>query len=202
MTLNVGLSFMKDFDPSIIQLLHNRSIFEEIHQVKTSFISLFSDLANEISTHELLEVHEASQGIKITKGNELQHCPYQVLDIIRDFDKDKGFNIRIMNWWGRGMFVFVFLGKNNSRTKYFSNFVLKMKSMGFMLSKTSSPWDYKNMIDRGYMETIDSVPQFERHLEQFKYIQFVDKIDYSENFHSLKLNLKEYVFQILKFYGE
>lgn len=192
---------MKELDQANLHLLYNRSVFEEIHQLKTFFISLFSDLANEISTYELLAVHSGSQGIKITKGNELQHCPYQVLDVIRDFDKDKGFNIRILNWWGRGLFIFVFLGKNNDKILNSSDLFFKMDLMGYMLSKTSSPWDYKNMIDGGRLVPIGHSSQINEHVQQFRYTQLVKKIDYSENFPSLKITLKEQVLQILNFYS-
>lgn len=193
---------MKSLDPAVIRLILNRSVFEEIHQLKSCFITLFSDLANEISTHELLEVHATSQGIKITKGNELQHCPYQVLDIIRDFDKDKGLNIRIMNWWGRGLFIFVFLGKNNDKARDTSRFIFNMDLSGFMLSRTSSPWDYKNMIDGGSLQAIGPALQIDEHLKKLSHIQFVKKLDYPENFLSLKLSLKAHVVQILNFYRE
>src|SRR5690606_19496636 len=92
---------MTSLKPSQIAKLHDRLLFEEIHHLKSYFIRLFSDLANEISLDYLQVLHPQSQGIKISKGNELQHCPYQVLDLIRDFDIHMGLNIRVMNWWGR-----------------------------------------------------------------------------------------------------
>src|SRR5690606_15294657 len=106
---------MKNPEKIPAQILANTSLFEKIHQLKHSFISVFSEIANEISSGELMKLHPGSQGIKISRGNELQHCPYQVLDIIRDFTKDHGFNIRILNWWGRGLFIFVFFGRNNPK---------------------------------------------------------------------------------------
>ncbi|MEX2595047.1 MAG: hypothetical protein WD426_19950 [Anditalea sp.] len=191
---------MKKLDQASIQLLGNRSLFEEIHELKSSFIVLFSDLANEIPPRDLLALHPTSQGLKISKGNELQHCPYQVLDIIRDFDKEQGFNIRILNWWGRGLYVFIYFGKYNERILLDRDFLAEMQFQGYLLAKTSSPWDYKSMIDTGNLEPIDHTAQLSAHLEKFHYMQLVRKITYTSDYLTLKLTLKEQVTQILNFY--
>lgn len=189
---------MKNIDKTALQLLDNRGIFEEIHQLKAAFVALFSDLANEFPPIDLRAVHPSSKGTKVSKGNELQNCPYQVLDIIRDFDKDEGFNIRLLNWWGRGMFVFIFFGEHNKNIH--AELLRNMKVLEYCWAKTSSPWDYKNMIDNGYLERIDH-RRADLHLRQFHYLQLVKKIHYPDDFPSLKSLLKEQVEHILNFYG-
>ena len=191
---------MKTLDQEDLYLLNNRSVFEKVHRLKSFFISLFSDLANELPSSELQTFHAASLGIKISKGNELQHCPYQVLDIIRDFNKELGFNIRILNWWGRGLFIFVFLGKDNDKLINDLNFIFGMVFHGYLLAKTDSPWDYKGMIDKGNLESLSHTDQLNDHLQQFHYIQLVKKIVYPEDYNLLKPLLKEQVLQILNFY--
>lgn len=193
---------MKKLDQGAIKLLEDRTLFEEIHELKSSFILLFSDLANEISPNELLDLHPTSQGLKISKGNELQHCPYQVLDIIRDFDKEQGLNIRLLNWWGRGLYIFIFFGKYNEKILLDNRVLDKLQLLGYQLSKTSSPWDYKNMIDSGNLEPIKGTAQLSDHLQKFNYLQLVKKIAYRDDYHSLKLALKEQVVQILNFYRQ
>jgi hypothetical protein len=191
---------MKTLNQAALQLLEGRSLFEEIHELKSSFIFLFSDLANEIPSKEIMGLHPSSQGLKISKGNELQNCPYQVLDIIRDFDRESGFNIRILNWWGRGLFIFIYFGRYNEKILLDRDFFAGMRVHGYLLAKTSSPWDYKNMIDNGHLEPIDESAQLSAHLKKFHYIQLVKKIAYTEDFLSLKLALKEHVMQIFNFY--
>ena len=191
---------MKKIDQTAVNLLGNRPLFEEIHELKSFFIFLFSDLANEIPPKELLALHPTSQGLKISKGNELQHCPYQVLDIVRDFDKEQGFNIRILNWWGHGLFIFVYFGRYNERLLLNVDFFDIMHFQGYLLAKTASPWDYKNMIHTANLEPIDHTAQLSTHLTRFHHIQLLKKIAYPGDYASLKLTLKEQVWQILNFY--
>ncbi len=188
---------MKKLDQAALRLLDNRALFEEIHQLKSAFVALFSNLANDFAAAELSAVHPSSRGTKISKGNELENCPYQVLDIIRDFDKRHGFNIRLLNWWGRGLFIFVFFGEQNERI--LPDLLRHLQSHGYLQATTSSPWDYKHMIDGHRLEAID--PDKSAILRnKFHHLQLVKKIPYGEDFHSLKLLLKEQVDQILNFY--
>lgn len=191
---------MKIPDQSALHLLTNRYIFEEIHQIKAFFVSLFSGLANELPAAHLSSIHPASQGVKISKGNELEQCPYQVLDIVRDFDKISGFNIRILNWWGRGLFILVFIGGNNKRLMQDKELALKLHHHGYLLAKTSSSWDYKSMIDEGHLVSVPPLKEVEDHLRQYHYLQLVKKIPYSKDFSSLKRALAAEVEHILKFY--
>ena len=191
---------MKYLEQSNTQLLNNRRLFEEIHQLKSFFIHFFSELANEIALDSLTSAHAASQGLKISKGNELERCPYQVLDIVRDFDKSKGFNIRILNWWGRGLFVIVFAGNHNPRLTQRSDFLTSMRQRGYLLAKTSSPWDYKRMIDEGQTDVIPSEGGLMAHVNRFRYFQIIKRMDYLADPHELKTRLKDQVEHILKYY--
>lgn len=191
---------MEYLGQSNTELLGDRALFEEIHRLKSFFIHLFSELANDISLDRLSEAHAASQGVKISKGNELEHCPYQVLDIVRDFDSKAGFNIRVLNWWGRGLFVLVYTGKDNTRLMHHPGFIASMQQRGYMLAKTSSPWDYKRMIDQEQMEVIPSVDALDSHVSRFKYFQILKKIEYPASARGLNMLLKDQVEHILKYY--
>jgi hypothetical protein len=192
---------MTYLDQSAIHLLNNRFLFEEIHRLKSLFIQLFSDLANEIQTEDLLAVHSSSQGMKISKGNELANCPYQVLDIMRDFDKEKGFNIRLMNWWGRGLYIFVYLGKNNERLVETPHFISRIQSNGYLMSKTSSPWDYQEMIDEGKVGPVLPFNELSLYLRDGSFLQLVKKIDYPEDLEAIEATLRREVAHILKYYA-
>lgn len=119
-----------------LHILEDENLFLGIHRLKTQFVSLFSGIANQISDQELAIFHPAAQGSKITKGNELQHCPYQVLDLVRNFDKKEGFNIRFLNWWGNGLYVLVFFGSERPPKKEVFN---GYQQHGFETCITGSP---------------------------------------------------------------
>lgn len=190
---------MTYLDQSKIHLLDNRSLFEDIHRLKSFFTQLFSDLANEIPTSDLLAAHPSSQGVKISKGNELAHCPYQVLDIVRDFNKDKGLNIRVLNWWGRGLYVLVYLGKYNPKLFGNPHFLSQMQSLDYLMSEALSPWDYQGMIDEG---RVSPIPPFEliSHLSELPCLQLIKKIPYPEDLATLRVTLNEQIRLILKYY--
>lgn len=94
------------------RLLEDQNIWTEINQQTTLFLALFTELSNEYRQDRLSTIIASSKGCKVTKGLQLQGRPYQVLDIIRNFNEEDGFNIRILNWWGHGLFIVVLAGKN------------------------------------------------------------------------------------------
>ena len=69
-------------------------------------------VSNEFPQKSLLDIYSRSKGSKISKGNDLLGSPYAVLDFFRDFDVEKGINVRLLVWWGKGCFLMAFVGKN------------------------------------------------------------------------------------------
>jgi hypothetical protein len=129
-----------------LPIFTNKELFEKIHQAKNTFISLLENISNRIDINALNSTHLNHKGIKISKGNALERCPYQVLDVVRDFDPAYGLNIRLLNWWGYGMFLLILIGRNS-----FSQAKLKLlsgdlRSCGFIISETPSPFSYKDII--------------------------------------------------------
>jgi hypothetical protein len=81
------------------------------------------------------------KGKKISKGNQLLGFPYLVLDLIRDFDLEKGCNIRFVSWFGHGLYCCVFLGKQMLQPdKLFVE-------NGFLLGRNDLPWDLAAQVD-------------------------------------------------------
>src|SRR5690606_14720249 len=140
----------------------------------------------EISLDYLQVLHPQSQGIKISKGNELQHCPYQVLDLIRDFDKHMGFNIRVMNWWGRGLFIFVFLGGNHANANPQGAFVSTLSSLGQSLTTTASPWQYARIFDWDQCESRLSVEALDTDVRRGQYMKSVKHLAYEQDLEAQK----------------
>lgn len=191
---------MKELSPRTLKLLNDRSVFEEISNLKLFFVSVFSQVGNDFSTNDILQIHPGSKGLKISRGNELLSCPYQVLDIVRDFDMNKGFNIRILNWWGRGLFVFVFFGYENRFLIEDSRFLSWLQHHEYLLAKSGSAWDYEQIIDKNQTEPIHGAIQLTTHLRHFPFTQFVKRMYYPDDRQTLQSLLKDQIWEILKFY--
>jgi len=159
----------------------DRQLFEEIHEGKNAFLRLLENISNRIVLDDLSKIHPNHKGTKISKGNELERCPYQVLDLIRDFDPKSGINIRVLHWWGRGVFLFVLAGEGFFNGKEFR---IKLKDnplSGFHIAKSSSPFSYSELVgdyELKKMRLIDSSMDF----SDFGRFQLMKKIPYGVDF--------------------
>lgn len=160
----------------LLSITRDRQLFEKISAAKRLIVSIFSDVGNQLASVDLREVHAREKGIKISKGNELRQCPYQVLDIIRDFDMDKGLNIRILHWWGRGMFLFLFFGKNHPALK---NLFAKKRNLDEFSVCLTDRWDYSEIIDHRKNRNVNSL-NLDNHLQFFAHLQLVKPISVGE----------------------
>jgi len=154
-----------------LDLWENKGIFEEINLQIENFLHLFSEIANIVSQDRLKLIHPNSKGIKISKGNQLNQCPYQVLDMIRDFDPETGFNIRLLNWFGHGMIISIHYAPAIA-----IRFQKTIESLSneFYLSKTSSPWNYsdftKNLSPVEDLDVANHLSEF-NHLQLYRFIK-------------------------------
>lgn len=132
---------MKDKEEELdLELWLDKSIVEKQNQLKNQFLQVLEAVGNSISNEELSVFFEKSRGKKISKGNDLLGYPYQVLDLIRDFDKSSGCNIRLLNWFGHGFFSLIFLGKNTEISSK------ELTDLGFRLGLVDDPWDFGALI--------------------------------------------------------
>ncbi|GGZ30661.1 hypothetical protein GCM10007049_24410 [Echinicola pacifica] len=158
-----------------LNILNDEGLFHSIHQLREQFIHVFSDLGNKINETNLFALHADQKGVKISQGNALQHCPYQVLDIIRDFDKHSGFNIRIMNWWGHGLYLLVFMGQNNTLSpRQYKAY----QAASFEITETGSPFDYAGIIGQGRKTSIPDAENLSKHLTKYHHIQLIKQLSY------------------------
>lgn len=130
-----------------LKITQDRELLENISLAKKAFIRALSLVGNSITHDKIEELHTSHKGIKISQGNELQKCPYQVLDIVRDFDAKMGLNIRILHWWGRGAFFLVFYGSNHPQLVTINRHFTWLRNKSFDLCKTDL-WDYQGIIDQ------------------------------------------------------
>lgn len=177
-----------------LRLLADAKIFESIHDTKLQFKHLFTDISNDLDNRKLSDFYPRSKGVKFSMGNELQKCPYQVLDIFRDFDKSKGHNVRLLNWWGHGLYILVFFGKEfASDTLLSQDYFLKE---GFSLAKGSSPWDYGKILNQPQVQE----EIIESHLSKYGYLQWFKEIPLEENGDHLKSKISGHLDQIFHFH--
>ncbi|MGY6520902.1 MAG: hypothetical protein ACXIUD_04190 [Mongoliitalea sp.] len=125
------------------RLLEDQSLWPEINQQTTLFLDLFAELSNTFTQQKLIKIFPSSKGCKVTKGLQLLGHPYQVLDIVRDFNEESGFNIRLLNWWGHGLFLIILVGKKrNSQLAKFG----ESQPSDYSYFSGVDPWDYEQMI--------------------------------------------------------
>jgi hypothetical protein len=151
-----------------LQLWLNKEFYQKQNRLKAGFWELFSDIANEIDSGVLAQIHLKSKGVKLSKGGDLLGFPYHVIDLIRDFDSDDGLNIRVLNWFGHGVYLFVHFGKQHPLHKedYFYQ-------SDFFYALSSSPWDYPELI---FKELKTSSPTATE-LDSMKFHQWFKKIN-------------------------
>ncbi|WP_111669432.1 hypothetical protein [Algoriphagus litoralis] len=123
-----------------LHLWLNKALIQQQNQLKNQFQLIFEAIGNSFSLAEFQKISPKSRGVKLTKGNDLLGFPYQVLDLIRDFDPNHGANVRILNWYGNGLFITVRLGKNRE------NPISALVSKGFSFGLSENQWDYPDLI--------------------------------------------------------
>ncbi|WP_154856924.1 hypothetical protein [Cyclobacterium xiamenense] len=161
---------------SLLSITRERELFEKISAAKKLFVTIFSEVGNRVGSVDLTEIHAGQKGIKISKGNELQHCPYQVLDIIRDFDPESGLNIRVLHWWGRGLFLQLYLGRIHPFLR--TSQVEKLTQYEFNLCKADR-WNYQQIIDQDKMEPFE-VQYLPEHLLHYSHLQLIKTLPITE----------------------
>jgi len=125
-----------------LELWKDKELIKKQNRLKARFWNIFSEVGNEVQDNSLLANFNFSKGIKVSKGNDLIGFPYQVLDILRNWDNKNGLNIRVLNWFGHGMFLFLYLGQNRVSDQLINS----LSDSGFIKSKNSDPFDYPGIL--------------------------------------------------------
>lgn len=124
-----------------LNLWKDHQLFKRQHRLKLQFWEMFSRIAENISDESLSKIYRKHKSKKLSRGNDLIGMPYHVLDIVRNFDPISGFNIRVLNWFGNGIYLIILTGNENSEkvsTILYNN--------DFYYGLTESPWDYPGLI--------------------------------------------------------
>jgi hypothetical protein len=155
-----------------IKLIKDPKIFKHITEQKKIWIDLFSEVANYITSEKLKKIYAFEKGKKVSQGNQLESCPYQVLDLFRNFDSEKGLNLRILNWWGHGLFIVLFFGIETADLQKV-NIKKLLKNKGYLLQNSNDPFDYKNLMIANESHHADGCDV----LKQKKHLQLIKKIE-------------------------
>lgn len=124
-----------------LELWLDKEIIPSQNILKAKFWEILADVGNSVDSEKLTKIHSASRGIKLSKGNDLLGYPYQVLDLIRDFDLNDGLNIRLLNWFGHGLFLFILLGKNHPKAPF-----QQLRDYDWAYDLSATPWDYPEIL--------------------------------------------------------
>ncbi|RAI87968.1 hypothetical protein [Algoriphagus yeomjeoni] len=124
-----------------LQLWLDREVIPRQNRLKAKFWNILSDIGNAIDSEDLVKIHSSSRGVKLSKGNNLLGFPYHVLDLIRDFDQDNGLNIRLLNWFGHGIFLFILIGNKHPKAP-----LNQLKSENWLFDLSETPWDYPEIL--------------------------------------------------------
>jgi hypothetical protein len=126
--------------PINLELWLNADLIQRQNELKAQFASVLSAVGNSISSDAFFNISSNSRGLKLSKGNDLVGFPYQALDLIRDFDPNYGANIRILNWYGNGLYISVLLGKERK------NPITEFRETGFYFGLSENQWDYPDLL--------------------------------------------------------
>jgi len=183
--------------PLNLTLLTDAELFGAIHDTKKQFQDLFTALANRCDKEKLSSLYPDQKGVKISMGNELEKCPYQVLDIFRNFDKKIGHNIRILNWWGHGLYILVFFGKDLALETLSEQ--IHFGRIGYFPAKGTSPWNYGHFLSEAKdMEYSDE--EIKLHLNKFGYLQWYKPIGLEADLDQLFQKIEWELEQIFHFH--
>lgn len=162
-----------------LDLWLNNELIQRQNQLKNQFQTILEGVGNFFSLTDLLKISSKSRGVKVTKGNDLLGYPYQVLDLIRDFDPENGANIRILNWFGNGLYLTILLGKNRR------NPASELIPKGYFFGLCENLWDYPDLILN--KNTTDSEMEISR--QKLGFYHWIKEIEPKENPVELQENL-------------
>lgn len=166
----------------------NADIFKQQNFLKTQFKAVFENVGNSLSREELLKISSRAKEFKLSKGNDLLGFPYQVLDLIRDFDPENGVNIRILNWFGNGLYITVLLGKNRR------NPIDELVSLGFSFGLSENQWDYPDLI----LNKNITVEQSEINGKDFETYHWIMEVNVDSEPYKLEQELSESTKKIIR----
>lgn len=178
---------MKSFPSLDLVLLGQEEIFRKINEQTELIIDIFTELANEFPQEYLLKHHPFSKGSKVSKGLQLEGLPYQVLDLVRDFHPEKGFNIRVLHWWGKGLFIFISFGEKLSEI----GLTFQQKTdQTFQIFPSSDPFEYKCILENHDIQS---------HVHEKSIRQLYMVLPLQENPHNLKEDIRQVICRILEY---
>lgn len=152
------------------------------NKLKAKFWKILGEVGNRIDPELLLKIHPASRGTKLSKGNDLLGYPYQVLDLVRDFNPTDGLNIRVLNWFGHGIYLFVLIGKNHPKAP-----IQQLNKHQWVFDQASTPWDYPDiLLDNSFTDS-PSTQAF----EDAKYFQWHKSIHISGDITAVETKIRD-----------
>jgi hypothetical protein len=178
----------KKTPPIDLNLWLDRTCWEKQNQLKLNFWDILGNVSNSIPLDSFAQIQPTHKGKKLSRGNDLNGFPYQVLDLIRDFDLKYGLNIRVLNWFGNGLYIFVLIGKESHYSQ--KDFFVQNN---YLLGLSSSPWSYSELID---FQLFTNKPTLDE-IENLSFFQWFKKIEIETNLEDIQEKLTVEIKKIL-----
>lgn len=181
----LDLSFLNEAEP----------FFRKYNQQSNLIQEILTEVANDFPQDFLIDLFPNSRGSKISKGYQLDGLPYQVMDIVRDFNSDTGFNIRLLHWWGKGFFIFLSIG-NKKINSYAEDWINHYKD--YQLSSAESIFDYAEIIHSNLSLTQNNLKSTTK---DSSHIQIWQKLDMEADINIMRGILTDSVKSILEYHS-
>lgn len=179
-----------------LNLWKDTLLFKRQHRLKLQFWEIFSRVAENITDKSLQKICSKHKSKKLSRGNDLLGMPYHVLDIIRNFDPKTGLNIRVLNWFGNGIYLMILTGTKNSEKVY-----QFLRENNFFYGLTDSPWDYPGLIIENQKTNSPDPKLFSREELQVWIKEIKIEGDESEIIKVISQNIRLHIDQFSKIFG-
>lgn len=181
----LDLSFLNEAEP----------FFRKYNQQSNLIQEILTEVANDFPQDFLIDLYPNSKGSKISKGYQLDGLPYQVMDIVRDFNPGTGFNIRLLHWWGKDFFIFLTIG-NKKINSYTEDWINHYKD--YQLSSAESIFDYVKIIHSNLSLTQNNLKSTTK---DSSHIQIWQKLDMEADINIMRGILTDSVKSILEYHS-
>ena len=138
------------FTPDELRLLGDEQFFRAkariMKKMRAILDGVYGGLQKELNGVELLPPENFDpKAHQFVKGEHLEDCPYQYLDLFKHFDGEVKFTFRTLLWWGHHI-VFALILEGGRLAQYKKNLMNRygdVADQGLSLCLGSTPWEWK-----------------------------------------------------------
>lgn len=99
----------------------SNKIMQTFSEIESRMKLLYPDLSEKVS------IAPSSTASKISKGENLRHLPFLMLDFPKQFEASHIFSFRLLFWWGKGFTLFLHI--KNTQLEKIVNQIIKNRNL-------------------------------------------------------------------------